>query len=397
MSGVSKADSDVTTPPEIHPVTARLRELGLNDEQIAKIRTDLGVETIDDLAGLKEADLVALSVKPIPARRLISALTTKAAATVAESAAAGAVNSMAMETILPAVPTDASWLEMLKAGGVLKVDQSTVISAVRAALAHRARLFDIPDKLAEAMEKFADTNEEQVDPAFFALRKQLTRRSYAEVFAAIDGLDGSFVTEGRKKQLLARVDEKLWPAIIEFHTQLKAWQEAWMQGAANPMMLMGAFLTASGGGGVGIMPPGMMAPPDTGSLRDHADAVADSVNRVFAGTGVQIAAALAYDATQIRITFENPRLPAMIGAANRDQMLRQLGVAVNATYPRLETNLTRYVLAVMNLKDQPEGNDELQYLGAMFMLGSQIPWDQLGGPTRSGKLSGIGGRRPNEL
>ena len=137
-----------------------------------------------------------------------------------------------------------------------------------------------------------------------------------------------------------------------------------------------------------------MQPPDTGGLRDNAAAVADAVNRVFAGTGVQIAAALAYEANRIKDTLSNPRLPAMIGAANRETMLRQLGVAVSATYPRLETNLTKFVLAVMQAQEQPAGTEELQYFAAMFMLGSQIPWDQLGsGVNFAGRPSGIGATR----
>jgi hypothetical protein len=282
-------------------------------------------------------------------------------------------------------------LVALKAGGVLKVDQSTVISAIRAALAHRAGLFTIPDGLVTLMERFADENQEAVSPDFFKIRKQLTRRNYAEVFEAVEGLEGSYVTEPRKKQLFARIDENMWPAIIAFYAQLKSWQDAWMQGAANPAIMMSAMLTMGGRGGA--LPPGMMQPPDTGILRDTADAMADAVNKVFAGTGVQIAAALAFEATKIRETLENPRLPALIGAANRDQMLRQLKVAVSATYPRLETNLTQFVLSVMQLKDQPAGNEEVQYLGALFMLGSQIPWDQLSGDNSGGRITGIGGSR----
>jgi hypothetical protein len=283
-------------------------------------------------------------------------------------------------------------LDALRAGGVLKVEQSTVISAVRATLAHRVGLFDIPDKLVVLMERFAEENEEQVDMEFYKLRKQLTRRSYADIFAAIDGLEGSFVTETRKKQLFSRIDQHFWPAVTGFYSQLKSWQEAWMQGAANPAIMMSAMMGMMGGG-TGALPPGMMQPPDTGVLRDQADDVNNAANKVFAGMGVQIAAAVGYDATKIKESLENPRLPSLTGAANRDQMLRQLGVAVSATYPRLETNLTRFVLAVLRIKDVAAGNEELQYFGALFMLGSQIPWDQLGDIGRSSKPTGIGARR----
>ncbi len=377
------------------PVAAKLKSLGLDDSQIVKVKEDLGVETEGDLASVTEDDLVTLGVKKIQARRIVAALKPATTTASADAAAASAV-AVSFDAVLPSVPTDASWLEALRTGGVLKVDQSTVISAIRAALAHRVGLFGIPEKLVILMERFADENDEQVDAEFFKLRRQMTRRSYADLFEAIEGLDGTYVTEGRKNQLFGRIDEHLWPAIISFYDQLRSWQDAWMQGAANPMLMMSAMLASTGGGMA--LPPGMMQPPDTGVLRDHADAVADAVNKVFSGTGVQIAAALAYDATKIKDTLENPRLPALTGAANRDQMLKQLGVAVSATYPRMETNLTRFVLAVMRVKDQPAGNEELQYFSALVMLGTQIQWDQLGGSSRmgnGGRLSGIGGTRPS--
>lgn len=373
---------------KIETVEEVLKGYGVGDDIIAKIKTDLGAESVDDLVSLTESDLVEVGMPKLPARKLLKALQPVVIDHV-NPATAGVVNAASFD-VLPVVPTDSSWLEALKAGGVLKVDQSTVISAIRAALAHRAGLFTIPSMLAKKMEQFADENEEQVDPEFFKIRQEMTRRSYAEIFEAVPGLDGNYVTEARKKQLFARIDEHLWPAIIGFYEQLKQWQEAWMQGVANPAMMLSTFMTASSG--VGVMPPGMMQPPETGALRDYADSVADAVNKVFAGTGVQIASALAYDATKIKETLANSRLPALIGVANRDQMLRQLGVAVSATYPRMEQNLTRYVLAVMQVKDQPAGNEELQYFGSLFMLGSQIPWNQLdGGYSHSSKITGIGG------
>jgi len=365
-------------------VTVRLTELNVGADTITNIR-NLGVQTVDDLALLKESDLVDAGVPIIQARKLIGAVVPPTP--VADAAAIGASLD-----ILPSVPDDGSWLTALKSGGVLKIDQSTVIAGVRAALANRVGLFDVPKKLVDAMEAFADSVDEQVDPEYFKLRKQLTRRTYGDIFEALDGMDGSYVTETRKRELFSRIDQFLWPAVLGFYDQLVGWQQAWMQGATSMPMILASL--AGAGAGVGL-PPGILQPPDTAALRDYADAVNDALNRVFAGTGIQIATAVAYDASQIRKTLENPRLPAMIGAANRDQMLKQLGVAVNATYPRLETNITKFVLSILEAKDQPAGNEELQYFGAMFMLGSQITWDQLGGGLggRGRKVSAIGGPR----
>lgn len=391
MSDKATFATEITPDPNsTDPISNRLTELGVDPDVIIKIKEDLGAKSVEDLVGLNEADLVGAGMKKLPARKLVAALAVSTPDHTS-TVPTGTFGAVSFDDVLPSVPSDNSWLEALRTGGVLKVEQSTVISAIRATLAHRAGLFSVPESLVAKMETFADQNEEQVDPEFFKLRKQLTRRSYAEIFEAIDGLDGNYVTEARKKLLFQRIDQNLWPAIIAFYEQLKSWQEAWMQGVANPMMMMSAFMAASGGGG-GVMPPGMMQPPDTGGLRDYADAVADAINKVFAGTGVQITAAVGYDASNIKKTLDNPRLPALIGVPNRDQMLRQLGVAVSATYPRLENNLTRYVLAIMQVKDQPAGAEELKYFGSLFMLGSQIPWDQLDGSSGT-RLSGIGGRR----
>lgn len=294
----------------------------------------------------------------------------------ARPVAAAPAMAFAASDILPSALTDESLLSALRTGGVLKVEQSTVISAVRTALADRLGLYDIPEALVKRMEQFADQNAEPVPPDFFKLRKQLTRRSYADLFEVVDGLEGSFVTDARRNQLFHRINEHLWPAVISFQAQLKAWVDSWQQGAANPAMMMSALAALAGGGSMG-MPPGMMQPPETSALRDAADAFNDQINKVFAGTGVQIASALAYDAMQIKGMLENARLPALIGAANRDQMLRQLGVEVSATYPRLETNLCRYVLSILKIKDIADGPEAQQYLGALFMLGSQISWNEL--------------------
>lgn len=382
-----KKDTSTTTDVAVDPVKAKLLELGATEEVATKVMNDLGATTVEHLNSLTEADLVEAGMQKLPAREAVKQL-QKAA--VEASAAASSTSNFSFDSILPAPPDDASWLSALKAGGVLKIDESTVISAVRAALASRAGLYDVPSLLVKEMEAFADKNEEQVDPEFFKLRKQLTRTSYADIFAAVEGMDGSYVTEGRKKELLRRIDDRLWSGTVGFYATLKNWYESWATGAANPTLLLGLLGSAMNGGVA--MPPGMMQPPDTGVLRDEAAAVADAINKVFAGTGVQISAALAYDATQIKETLTNPRLPAMIGAANREQMLKQLGVAVSPTYPRLEQNLTRFVLAILHAQDQPAGSEEIQYFGSMYMLGSQIPWDQLGASGR-GKVTGIGGGR----
>lgn len=360
-------------------VAAKLAEFGITDDAvIANIKAQ-GVNTPDQLTVLKEDELIGAGLNKVQARQLLASFVKPAITE--PSPVSGPVS---YDGILPSVPDDGPWLLDLKAGGVLKVDRSTVISAIRAALANKVGLFDLPGKLVAAMEKFADANDEQVDPIFFKLRKQLTRRAYADIFEAIEGFEASYVTDARKKQLFDRINQYLWPAIISFNEQLRTWYDAWKSQVADPTILLGAFAAISRGHGIA---PDVQV-PDTGVLHDQADAVNDAINKVFAGSGVQVASAMAFDATQIRkVLMEETRLPALIGAANRDQMLKMLNASVSPTYPRLETNLTRYVLSIFQVKDQPSGMEELDYFKALYLLGSQIPWDNLGGHG----IAGIGG------
>lgn len=314
--------------------------------------------------------------------------------TEAQSTAAASVLSSPSFDALPQAPEDDAWLQMLRTGGDLKVDKATVVSAIRAALAARSGLYDLPADIVTRMERHAEELEEPVGADFFKLRKLLTTRSYAEIFAALE-VDGQFVSQKKKTALIGRLDEILWPELLSFHSQLQNWADSWQQGMANPAAMMGAFLTMSQGG-TAAMPPGVMQPPATDGLRDAADAFKEHVNRVFAGVGIPVARALAYDALKIKEVLQNPTLPSQVGAVNRDQMLKMLGANVSPDYIRLERNITRYTLAVLEYTDTTAGQEELGYLSALLMLGMQIPFDKLSGSRVQAAMRGDSRRARSE-
>lgn len=278
--------------------------------------------------------------------------------------------------VLPPVPEEGSFLEMLKVGGVLKVGNTEVISATKAAIASSLGIYELPATILTRMEAFSDEQAEPVGEDFYKLQKLMTSRKYGDVLAAL-GVSGSFVSERRKRDLLERINSSLWVSLRRFNSRLNAWQSVWAQGVNNPAMLLASL--AMGQGGHNMMPPGMMQPPETDSLRDEAEAVIESINKVFAGTGIPVARALAYDAAKIREILEEPALPAATGYSTRDQMLKGLGLAVGADFVRLERNVTRFALSVMELPKVAAGNEEYGYLSALLQLGASIPWDKLPG------------------
>ena len=380
-------DGVVTNVDVDEAVLAMIKEFDTDLNPIKIIVDELGVESLEDLASLEVSDLTGAGMKLAKARRLVNGLKAKAAAPAVAAAETRAIQTQ-FEALLPPVPTDDSWLNALKTGGILKVDESSYIAAIRAALAFQAGLYSIPDALAKAMEKYADETEEQVDPTFYALRKSLTRRTYGDIFAAIDGLDGTFITEGRRKEFLGRIRDTLWPAIAESYKTLDGWYQTWRASFSDPSMLIAAIGGGFGGGAPGMS---MITPPDTAPLHDAGDTLVDSINRVFRGTGVQVAAAMAYDANVIRNTLEDPRLPSMVGVKNREMMLKKIGAAVSSNYVRLEQNLVKYVLGFAK-HDTVTSDVEVNYFVALWQLGTQINWGELG-VSGAGGVTGLTGKR----
>lgn len=345
---------------------------------------DTALEVLSDPTALSDDDLKGVLVPAIPLgvfRKHLSKLRGPAPISVGADETRGPSFD-----ILPTVPDDVSFLEMLKVGGVLKVGIAEVISAVKAAIANRLGLFELPGIIKDKMEEFAETQDEPVGEDYFKLQRLVVSRSYAEVLGAL-GIEGSFMSEGKKRNFFAKLEANLWGALRGFNTQLAQWQEAWMANAGNPGALMAVMLSGQLGKG-GVMPPGMLQPPETAGLHDEAEAVINSINKVFAGVGIPVARALAYDATRIKAVLENAALPASVGATNRDQMLKSLGLAVGADFIRLERNVTRFTLAIMEFPKVTVPNEEYAYLGALMQLGATIPWDKI---PESGVTSGPAG------
>lgn len=379
-------------------VATALAKVGVTDPTIIEAVKELGVQSAADFADTDKIDLVSAGLKPVQANKIIKNATpaeTKpptATPNTDMSAIFSQYTNFAAVSILPSVPDDGSLLEMLRSGGVLKVDRSTVIAALRATFAKEAGLYTIRKKLVELIEGYADDNEEQVDATmFFKLRKQLMRQTYAEIFEGVDGLDGTYVTKGRIDKLFERIDNFVMPALKASYIALDAWVEAYNKQAGNPAM-MASIVNAVIGGGASLMPIVNIS-SDTADLRLMGEDINNAINKAFAGTGAQIAAALAYDASQIRKILENPALPTMIGVPNRDQMLKKLGTSVTSNYAMMEQNLVQYALGFMDVANQPSGQQEVMYFSALWALG-QKTFPQLSGTVKPANtdMPHVGGR-----
>ncbi len=295
--------------------------------------------------------------------------------------------------VLPAPRSDDSFIAALKVGGVSKVGQTELEAGVKAALADRVDFFDIPKKIQAAMERHAEVTEEPFGDSYYEVVKLITKRDYSEIFAAL-GVPASAVPQGKRTRFLKQIDSILWPSIQGFNGQLSGWFDAWMKAAGNPAVMMQAFSSLAGGGG--MLAPTMTV-PDTEPLRIGADEVVDNINRAYAGVGVPAARALAYEATQVKELLAKPEIMGLVGATTRELMLKELGIDVSANFVSMEHSVVKYVLAVSNLSQQPKGSREEQaYLQSLYQLGAAIPWEKLLSETSSRReLSSR--TRPEEL
>lgn len=339
-----------------------------NDEAIALLQN---AEDTSD-ADIKNV-LGRLGVPTAKLGRAIRGLRAAAPATVTESAPA---MSNVLNSILPAVPDEGSFTEMLRTGGTLKVDQLAVISGIRVTLAEAKGIFGLPKILASRMESHAEELEGEINPKVFDFLDMLAARDYAEVLRVIK-VSSRFVTEARKNAFFKKSPAVL-SALQRFHEQLQAFAASVNQGG-NMMMTPAALIQAmqAMASGNRASMAFMNTTPNTTPLRAAAEAVNNKINQAFAGFGVPVARALAYEAGKIKTLLMDPTLPALLGEPNREQMLKSLGMNVSSDYPLLENNVVQYALGVIQFPEVPSGDQEIMFLSALFNLGNAIQWNLL--------------------
>lgn len=384
MSEKDVTEVTATTDTAVDEVAAKLVALGLTNDQVTKVKEDLGVATVEDLSLVTEEDLKGVGLKPIAARRAADGLKPVADAT------APAVDMAASLSVLPQVPNYTALLQMLKVGGVLRFEQSTVIAGIQAYLADKAGVYGINKALAAKMLAYAKSNRQSVDPVYHKLKTEIARTGdMAELFAAIEGFDGRSVTATARKELFGDIDKYLIPAVNGFWSQLDSWMQAALVSANGPAATQRVLNALVPGAVGGFMPSGGNAAPPTTGLHEYAEKVNDAANQAFAGEGAQIASGALCQANALKGVLDDPTLPAKVGAVNSEQMLLELGVTVTGADARVENDLAQFVTSILQVKNLSGGDTELRYFDALWQLGSLIPWNQLGG---RGGYSSLGGK-----
>lgn len=372
---IPETAAETTTEPAVNAeLEALLAKYGVEDVDAAiSLLAEMGVDTVDDLSVLSDKELCDVGLKLAKARKLLEELkgdSEPAAAPAAAGATAPPIGAMRpMPQIvnavsLPAVPSDESWLADLKTGGVLKCDQSSYVSAVRAAIADRLDMRSLPGKLCEMIKNYAIENDEPVPELYWGLRKQAKQREYSDIFAAIGG--ESSITEADRKTLIDRMKNYVLPAAGMSFYQISSWRKSWM----DPSIALTTMITGMYGNDI----------PDTAAIRDSADDLRNAINRALSGVGPAAAATMACEYNRVKKMLNDPALPSYIGVTGRDQLLKKLGIDVGSNMIRAEKDLVQFILGVIAIDEQGSDN-EVAYCIALYNLGSRINWAELGVST----------------
>ena len=241
------ADTENNENSSLDELKAVLTGLLENEEKVNAILNAAQAEGLRDLDGagfLTAEDWIEYKVPKVQARQLVAKL--KAIATeAAAKEGAKAVTGFASASLLPQVPNDDDFLQQLRVGGVAKMDTQDVMAAVRAAYAKQYGIFDVDDKLLDAIAKRAIEQEEPYPELYYELERFKTKKAYADILKAL-GVPGKVVSEKAKKIFLSQMHE-LWPVFANFQERLDGWQKNWMALVANPANLLATLGAAMSG------------------------------------------------------------------------------------------------------------------------------------------------------
>jgi hypothetical protein len=280
----------------------------------------------------------------------------------------------ASEPLLPEVPDDESFLEVLKTAGVQLPGDVDVIAGIKACLADDAGLFDLPATLLALIERTAESLNEPVDgQKIVELHELVNKRNYADILAVVNCQGAaSFVNKTRRKNLLSKVRGILFPALVEFHESMESFRESIRDGLGTDVAL--GMMT-------GMMTPEMqsiaMSPPDIEDLKNAAESLVVKVNQTFAGWGQASSRVLANDAMSIKKALDHDDLPVYTGFQNREQMMAGLGIDVTANDVNQERNLAQYTLAVLHLNRGVDADKEMRLITALALMDNKIKWERL--------------------
>ncbi len=253
----------------------------------------------------------------------------------------------------PAIyPDGRSFLASLKESGVQKPENLTVLAGLRAFLAKEAGVHNIPALLTGMMAEHARVAKAPINGTKYAeVQNLISRRDYAEILAAVNCKNAAqFVNAKVRQGLLKDVEDKLIPALNEFHKALNNYDRNF-----TDMMVRNApMYHALGNEEIARqIPPGLrnraVQLPDMSPVKNAAETVVVTINEVFAVWGTAAARVEANDAILAAQLLDNEEVMNLCGFTDKELWLAKLNIKITAEDIQYEQALAKFAWVIMEL------------------------------------------------
>ena len=277
---------------------------------------------------------------------------------------------------IPVIPVDdESFLAILKTSGIQQPLDATVVAGIKAYLASKKGLFDLPKILLDKMQTAAESLNKPIRGGEFAeVRRIIVERDYAAILDAIDGQGCARYIDGdKRKKVLERVKSTLLPALVSFHGALQNYRTGLQESLGQNVMM--AFM--SGNQQAMEMARMSMVMPNTMQLKSAAEKFVVKANATFAVWGEAAARCLASDAIQIKKVLQLPQLPGLCGYASAEDFMMNISKDVTSEDIALEANLARYAYLLLVLNRGVAADAEKTLIGELMQIDIAINWNSL--------------------
>lgn len=262
-----------------------------------------------------------------------------------------------------------SWIEALRREGILEFEERTYIAGIKAVLAANIGVFAAVPNLAKMINDYALENAKPVPRLYYDLQKILTMREYGLVIAASADANYNgvpiYATAQDMSDLIQRMLNDLVPKIIDAAKAVARWYSMCSSQSVSEYFMK---QIRDGVGG--------MQYPSPAPIHEAGQNLRLSINRTFAGNGIQKALAICNEYNTFANVLSDPELPKAVGAIDRDAVLTKLGFDANAAVVRSEKHIINFVLNVINSEKCTDA-DELKYCMELYGLACQIDWSGL--------------------
>lgn len=377
---VAEQDSGSVQEYDANDVQGFLENVcGFPSDVASAVTEQLGASSVAELEDLEVDDLTEIGVKKLNAKALIKRLKSNMAAptgdgghSLANTNQQGEAASGVSAKLLPTVKIGDAWLKAIERSNILVLGIDHYIAAIEAAIADRFDLFSVPGKVSEAMLDYSYQTDTPVGPSYYEIRRIITRRAYADLFATLD-VRASDINDSRRRELIKRINDYVFPLVPQAIQELSEWYDCWAK-MAGPQLVLAVQQMSN----QDVSQRNLSSFPETGTLLSMSDSFVRAMNKALAGTGGMAALAMAAEANNIRNCLDNEQLPSLVGALNKDQMLVKLGIDLDPSIIRGEKAIVQFIIAFAKANEYATQENAGYYFIELCQLGNEIKcWDSL--------------------